>query len=47
MKKVFDKEWSKCEIPGRRKQWKICILEVISDMDLPLLHWILKKFYYI
>ena len=34
-KKVFKKEWNKCKIPGRkRKQWKKCVLDIISDMDL-------------
>ena len=34
-KKVFEKEWNKCKIPGRkRKQWKKCVLDIISDMDL-------------
>ena len=34
-KKVFEKEWNKCKIPGRkRKHWKKCVLDIISDMDL-------------
>ena len=34
-KKVFEKEWNKYKIPGRkRKQWKKCVLDIISDMDL-------------
>ena len=34
-KNVFEKEWNKCKIPGRkRKQWKKCVLDIISDMDL-------------
>ena len=33
--KVFEKEWNKNKIPGRkRKQWKKCVLDIISDMDL-------------
>ena len=33
-KKVFEKEWNKYKIPGRkRKQWKKCVLDIISDMD--------------
>ena len=33
--KVLEKEWNKCKIPGRkRKQWKNCVLDIISDMDL-------------
>ena len=34
-KKVFEKKWNKCKIPDRkRKQWKKCVLDIISDMDL-------------
>ena len=34
-KKVVEKEWNKCKIPGRkRKQWKKCVFDIISDMDL-------------
>ena len=34
-KEVFEKEWNKCEITGRkRKQWKKCVFDIISDMDL-------------
>ena len=34
-KSVFEKEWNKCKIPDRkRKQWKKCVLDIISDMDL-------------
>ena len=34
-KNVIEKEWNKCKIPGRkRKQWKKCVLDIISDMDL-------------
>ena len=34
-KKVFKKELNECKIPGRkRKQWKKCVLDIISDMDL-------------
>ena len=33
VKKVFDKEWNKCKI-RKRKQWKKCVLDIISDMDL-------------
>ena len=34
-KNVFEKEWNKNKIPGRkRKQLKKCILDIISDMDL-------------
>ena len=34
-KKVFEKEWNKNKIPGRkRKQWKKCVLDIINDMDL-------------
>ena len=33
--KVFVKEWNKYKIPGRkRKQWKKCDLDIISDTDL-------------
>ena len=35
VKKVFEKEWNECKIPGgKRKQWKKCVLDIISDMDL-------------
>ena len=34
-KKVFEKEWNKYKIPGRkRKQWKKCVLDIISDTVL-------------
>ena len=34
-KKVLEKEWNICKIPGRkRKQWKNCVLDIISDTDL-------------
>ena len=34
-KNIFEKEWNKCKIPGRkRKQWKKCVLDIMSDMDL-------------
>ena len=33
--KIFEKEWNKCKIPGRkRKQWKKCALDIIRDKDL-------------
>ena len=36
VEKVFEKEWNKNKIPGRkRKQWKKCVLDItVSDMDL-------------
>ena len=34
-KKVFEKEWNKYKIPGRkRKQWKKWVFDIIGDMDL-------------
>ena len=34
-RKIFEKEWNKCKIPRRkRKQWKKCVLDFISDVDL-------------
>ena len=32
--KVFGREWNKCKIPGRRRQWKKCISDTISDNGL-------------
>ena len=34
-RQVFDKEWGKCKLRGRRrKQWKKCVMDIISDMRL-------------
>ena len=34
-RQVFDKEWGKCKLRGRRrKQWKKCVMDIISDMKL-------------
>ena len=34
-KQIFDKEWGKCKLRGRRrKQWKKCVMDIISDMRL-------------
>ena len=32
---IFDKEWGKFKLRGRRrKQWKKCVMDIISDMRL-------------
>ena len=32
-KEVFEKEWNENKIPDRkRKQWKKCVLDIISNM---------------
>ena len=42
--KVFEKEWNKCKILGRkRKQWKKYVLDIISDMDLTSTSLCFKK----
>ena len=34
-RQIFDKEWGKCKLRGRRrKQWKKCVMDIISDMKL-------------
>ena len=34
-RQIFDKEWCKCKLRGRRrKQWKKCVMDIISDMRL-------------
>ena len=34
-RQVFDEEWGKCKLRGRsRKQWKKCVMDIISDMRL-------------
>ena len=34
-RQIFDKEWGKCKLRGRRrKQWKKCVMDIISDMRL-------------
>ena len=34
-RQIFDKEWGKCKLRGRRrKQWKKCVVDIISDMRL-------------
>ena len=34
-RQIFDKEWGKCKLQGRRrKQWKKCVMDIISDMRL-------------
>ena len=41
---TFEKEWNEYKIPGRkRKQWRKCISDIISNVDLkPLFHCVLK-----
>ena len=32
-RQIFDKEWGKRKLRGRRrKQWKKCVMDIISDM---------------
>ena len=34
-RQIFDKEWGRCKLRGRRrKQWKKCVMDIISDMRL-------------
>ena len=34
-RQIFNKEWGKCKLRGRRrKQWKKCVMDIISDMRL-------------
>ena len=33
-RQIFDKKWGKCKLQGRRrKQWKKCVMDIISDMS--------------
>ena len=34
-RQVFDKEWGKCKLQGRRrKEWKKCAMDITSDMQI-------------